>query len=105
MSDANTPVAKVLSWTSGSYWRNYKLQWLRDVPEGTELYAAVPAELAALRASRDALILALRGTVEAWERLYPTFPVATDIEDAEFREFQCARAALAAAQSNKGEAS
>lgn len=32
------PVAKVVSWTNGSYHRNYKLEWFRDVPEGTELF-------------------------------------------------------------------
>ena len=33
-------VAVVASWTNGSYSRNYKLRWLKDVPEGTQLYAA-----------------------------------------------------------------
>jgi hypothetical protein len=34
------PVATVKSWTNGSYWRNYKLEWHKDVSEGTKLYAA-----------------------------------------------------------------
>lgn len=37
------PVATVASWTNGSYSRNYKLTWHRDVPEGTKLYTAPPA--------------------------------------------------------------
>lgn len=39
-------VARVVSWTNGSYWRNYKLEWLRDVPEGAMLYTAPPARQA-----------------------------------------------------------
>ena len=31
-------VATVNSWTQGSHWRNYKLVWYKDVPEGTELF-------------------------------------------------------------------
>jgi hypothetical protein len=95
MSDANTPVAKVLSWTSGSYWRNYKLQWLRDVPEGTELYAAVPAELAAIRASRDALAMELREVLE-WAR--------TEAAPLREQEMQSIRRVLAE-HAKKGEAS
>lgn len=38
------PVAVVESWTNGSYHRNYRLRWLKDVPEGTPLYAARPAQ-------------------------------------------------------------
>ena len=34
------PVARVDSWTNGSYSRNYKITWLENVPEGTLLYAA-----------------------------------------------------------------
>lgn len=34
------PVATVGSWTNGSYSRNYKITWHRDVPEGTKLYTA-----------------------------------------------------------------
>jgi hypothetical protein len=49
------PVAEVLSWTSGSYWRNYKLKWLRDVPEGTLLYAAPVAAPAAGVLASDAM--------------------------------------------------
>lgn len=37
-------VATVRSWTNGSYWRNYKLEWHKDVPEGTKLYASPPAD-------------------------------------------------------------
>lgn len=40
------PVARVLSWTSGSHWRNYELEWLRDVDVGTALYAAPPQPVA-----------------------------------------------------------
>jgi len=41
-SDAATgqePVATVESWTNGSYHRNYKLTWHKDVEAGTKLYA------------------------------------------------------------------
>ena len=38
------PVAKVESWTNGSYSRNYKLRWLRDVNEGAKLYALPGAQ-------------------------------------------------------------
>jgi hypothetical protein len=34
------PVARVDSWTSGSYSRNYKITWLENVPAGTLLYSA-----------------------------------------------------------------
>ena len=37
------PVATVKSWTNGSYWRNYKIDWHADVEEGTLLYAGQPA--------------------------------------------------------------
>jgi hypothetical protein len=37
------PVARVVSWANGSYSRNYKLEWLRDVPEGAALYTTQPA--------------------------------------------------------------
>ena len=33
------PVAEVESWTNGSYHRNYKLRWFKDVEIGTKLYA------------------------------------------------------------------
>ena len=36
---APEPVARVVSWTNGSYWRNYKVEWLRDVEAGALLYA------------------------------------------------------------------
>ena len=32
------PVAEVESWTNGSYHRNYKLRWLKDVEAGAKLY-------------------------------------------------------------------
>lgn len=44
MTDNAKPVARVASWTNGSYSRNYKLEWLRDVPEGTLLYAVQPPQ-------------------------------------------------------------
>ena len=37
---AGKPVATVESWTNGSYHRNYKLTWHKDVEDGTKLYAA-----------------------------------------------------------------
>lgn len=40
------PVAKVESWTNGSYTRHYKLKWLRDVGEGAALYALPGAQSA-----------------------------------------------------------
>ena len=43
------PVARVVSWTNASYGRNYRLEWLRDVPEGARLYATPPAQPAAQR--------------------------------------------------------
>ncbi len=33
------PVAEVMSWTNGSYHRNYRIAWKRDVDSGTQLYA------------------------------------------------------------------
>ena len=38
------PVAKVESWTNGSYTRHYKLKWLRDVDEEAALYALPGAQ-------------------------------------------------------------
>lgn len=36
---AGEPVATIKSWTNGSYWRNYKVEWHRnDLPEGAHLY-------------------------------------------------------------------
>ncbi len=37
--ERQAPVAEVESWTNGSYSRNYKLRWLKDVAEGERLYA------------------------------------------------------------------
>jgi hypothetical protein len=37
-------VAEVESWTNGSYHRNYKLRWLRDVEKGTKLYTHPASE-------------------------------------------------------------
>lgn len=39
-ADAGEAVAIVESWTNGSYHRNYKLRWLKDVEAGVTLYAA-----------------------------------------------------------------
>ena len=39
------PAATIKSWTNGSYWRNYKVEWHRnDLPEGANLYLAAPAQ-------------------------------------------------------------
>ena len=40
MSDARKvePVAEIESWVNGSYHRNYKIKWLKDVEQGTKLY-------------------------------------------------------------------
>lgn len=43
-------VAKVQSWTNGSYWRNYKLAWFDgtdDLEAGTVLYTLAAPALAA----------------------------------------------------------
>lgn len=42
--ERQVPVAKVESWTNGSYTRHYKLKWLRDVGEGAALYALPGAQ-------------------------------------------------------------
>lgn len=45
------PVAKVISWTNGSYWRNYKLAWMEgsdNLDVGALLYAAPAAAPAVL---------------------------------------------------------
>jgi hypothetical protein len=47
------PVALVESWVNGSYSRNYKLRWLRDVNEGAKLYALPGAQSAPSLASGD----------------------------------------------------
>lgn len=44
---AAQPVARVDSWANGSYGRNYRLTWLKDVPEGSLLYAAPVVQPAA----------------------------------------------------------
>ncbi len=37
-------VATIKSWTNGSYWRNYNVEWHSDaLVEGTQLYAEIPA--------------------------------------------------------------
>lgn len=67
------PVLRVDSWTNGSYDRNYKVTWLRDVPEGTLLYAAAqPVEVqrvglqpAQVEAIHDALMQHTR-TADIW---------------------------------------
>lgn len=33
------PVAEIMSWANGSYHRNYRIEWKRDVDAGTQLYA------------------------------------------------------------------
>ena len=38
--ESRDAVAEVESWTNGSYHRNYKLRWIKDVESGTKLYAA-----------------------------------------------------------------
>lgn len=43
LEQEHKPVATVKSWTNGSYWRNYKIDWHADVEEGTLLYAGQPA--------------------------------------------------------------
>jgi hypothetical protein len=50
------PVAIVESWTNGSYHRNYKLRWLRDVDSGVQLYAAPTEKVTADAGARDALL-------------------------------------------------
>lgn len=37
-------VAKVVSWTNGSFHRNYDLEWFEDVEEGTLLFLAPPPQ-------------------------------------------------------------
>ena len=46
------PVAKVESWTNGSYSRHYKIVWIRDVDEGAMLYAMPGAQPAAVPEGR-----------------------------------------------------
>jgi hypothetical protein len=40
IASSSEAVAEVESWTNGSYHRNYKLRWLKDVEAGAKLYAA-----------------------------------------------------------------
>lgn len=52
------PVAKVVSWTNGSYWRNYKLAWMDGsdyLDTGALLYATPPDHTAAMRQALDVL--------------------------------------------------
>lgn len=51
---AQEPVAEVESWTNGSYHRNYKLRWLKDVEAGAKLYAH-PQPMPQTDAARDVL--------------------------------------------------
>lgn len=45
MLQANKHVATVVSWTNGSYWRNYKVEWHDNyLPEGTLLFAKIPSK-------------------------------------------------------------
>lgn len=52
------PVLEVVSWTNGSYHRNYKLNWLKDVDAGTLLYAGAPPSPAHIPADVEANSLA-----------------------------------------------
>lgn len=36
ISDA-VPVAEITSWTNGSYWRNYKVNWIGLLEKGTKI--------------------------------------------------------------------
>ena len=40
--EQSEPVATIQSWTNGSYWRNYKIDWHKDVEAGTRLFAHPP---------------------------------------------------------------
>lgn len=53
------PVAKVLSWTCGSYHRNYKLDWTGDAKEGATLYTADQMREAILAATERAAKIVL----------------------------------------------
>ena len=46
--ESGDAVAEVESWTNGSYHRNYKLRWIKDVESGTKLYAAAQPSRAEL---------------------------------------------------------
>ena len=48
VAPAPEPVAQIESWTNGSYSRNYKIKWLKNVPEGAFLYLATPVQVAPL---------------------------------------------------------
>lgn len=55
------PVAKIVSWSNGSHWRNYKVDWLSDdLPEGALLYATPPDTAAVMRQAVEALRLAVK---------------------------------------------
>lgn len=49
---------------------------------------------ARLIAAAPDLLRTLIGAIATWEKFYPLLPVRTDIEDAEFDEFNKARAAV-----------
>jgi hypothetical protein len=56
IASASEAVAEVESWTNGSYHRNYKLRWLKDVEAGAKLYAAAqPSRAEVLPGAFDAL--------------------------------------------------
>lgn len=61
---AANPVAIVESWTNGSYHRNYKLRWLKNVEAGVTLYTAAPSA-PPISESEDALLTAARRAIPA----------------------------------------
>ena len=77
-SAGSEPVATIKSWTNGSYWRNYKVEWHRnDLPEGAQLYThpSPPEGMAVTDAMIDAGKKMLhnsngRGAREKVERIF-----------------------------------
>lgn len=66
------PVARVESWTNGSYHRNYKLTWLEgsgNLERGALLYAAAPVAAQAEPSGDRAILLELMAAFdgETWE--------------------------------------
>ena len=82
-------VATVESWTNGSYHRNYKIAWHRDVPEGAKLYTTPPAGSVEVT---DAMVT---GLLREYLRLEPSEVGIVEIDDPVSREF--ARGLLTAA--------
>lgn len=87
---ASEAVAEVVSWTNGSYWRNYKLNWLRDVPAGTKLYAAPTPGGESVEAVREAA----HAVIAWWDEWAARQPQDDAIESAEWSQFNALRAAL-----------